>query len=60
MRVTRGLGVVKFIYSEKNTLKDATAANSLIERANFPIKNLNRPVGEHGLKVLKLLRGNVY
>ena len=38
-----------------NALNDAAAANSLIERANFPIKNLNRLVGAHGLKVPKAL-----
>ena len=38
-----------------NALNDAAAANSLIERANFPIKNLNRPVGAYGLKVPKAL-----
>ena len=38
-----------------NALNDAATANSLIERANFPIKNLNRPVGAHGLKVPKAL-----
>ena len=38
-----------------NALNDAAAANSLNERANFPIKNLNRPVGAHGLKVPKAL-----
>ena len=47
--------LVKVIYSEKNALNDAAAANSLIERANFPIKNLNRPVGVQGLKVQKAL-----
>ena len=38
-----------------NALNDAAAANSLNERANFPIKNLNRSVGAHGLKVPKAL-----
>ncbi len=33
-----------------NALNDAAAANSLNERANFPIKNSNRSVGSYGLK----------